>query len=259
MKLSKRLLALAALGSLLGALAIVGPAGAARNQTVRCVGTADYCGVTVSIAGGAKNRIVNVNLTGTNLRLIRVWGLPARTSAFKMSKAGFRLGGSVYRFTLNAWAGNPRGARIAMLFASGSRVVGTGGVGDETITAHAIFKVGIGNKVSIVGGGSGTSNCTKDETNTTFTTTSNDEKHDFSFFAKSDGACNTQLSFSWFRVNIRNPGGQLIGSGTMYLGVPTLFGDYQTSCDYEPWVGASCTSTRPPHSEAGNYDLVISR
>ena len=45
----------------------------------------------------------------------------------------------------------------------------------------------------------------------------------------------------------------------MYLGVPTLFGDYQTSCNYEPWVGASCTSTRPEHAEAGNYDLVISR
>ncbi|HEY1593343.1 MAG TPA: hypothetical protein VGF81_16210 [Solirubrobacteraceae bacterium] len=200
-----------------------------------------------------------MNLTNTNLRLIRVWGLPARSSAFKISGAGFRLGGSVYRFTLNAWKGNPRAARIVLLFGTGSRLLGPGGVGDETITAHAIFRVGVGKTVSIVGGGAGTSNCTNDETNTTFATTSNDEKHDFGFFAKSDGACNTQLSWSWFRVNVRNPDGKLIGSGTMYLGVPTLFGDYQTSCDYEPWVGASCTSTRPEHAEAGNYDLVISR
>src|SRR5882757_5139274 len=103
MRLLKRPLALVVLAALIGALTIAGPAGASRNQSVRCVGAADYCGATVSIAGGAKNRIVSVNLTSTNLRLIRVWGLPARSSAFKISGAGFRLGGSVYRFTLNAW------------------------------------------------------------------------------------------------------------------------------------------------------------
>ncbi len=259
MKLSRRLLALVPLVALVAALTIVGPASARRTQSVRCTGTADYCGAAVSIAGGAKNRTVTVNLTNTNLRLIRVWGQPVGKSAFKISNAGFRLGGSVYRFTVNAWGGNSRGARILLLFGTGSRVLGIRGVGDETVTAHAIFRVGVGKTVSIVGGGGGTSNCTKDETNTTFTTTSNDEKHDFGFFAKSDGACNTSLSWSWFRVNIRNPDGKLIGSGTMYLGVPTLFGDYQTSCDSEPWVGAGCTSTRPLHSEPGNYDLVISR
>jgi hypothetical protein len=259
MKISKRPLALVALAALVGALTIAGPAAASRNQSVRCVGAADYCGATVSIAGGAKNRIVSVNLTSTNLRLIRVWGLPASRSAFKISKAGFRLGGSVYRFTLNAWVRNPPRARIILLFGAGSPGLRPPGVGSETITAHAIFRVGVGKTVSIVGGGGGTSNCTTNETNTTFTTTSNDEKHDFAFLARDEGACNTSLSWSWFRVNIRNPDGKLIGSGTMYLGVPTLFGDYQTSCDYEPWVGASCTSTRPEHTEPGNYDLVISR
>jgi hypothetical protein len=259
MKISKRPLVLVALAALLGALTIAGPAGASRNQSVRCVGAADYCGATISIAGGAKNRIVSVNLTNTNLRLIRVWGLPASASAFKISHAGFRLGGSVYRFTLDAWARNPPRARIVLLFGAGSRGLRPQGVGSETITAHAIFRVGVGQTVSIVGGGGGTSNCTANETNTTFTTTSDDEKHDFAFLARDDGSCNTSLSWSWFRVNIRNPDGKLIGSGTMYLGVPTLFGDYQTSCDYEPWVGAGCTSTRPPHADAGNYDLVISR
>jgi hypothetical protein len=258
MKLLK-LLPLGALAVLAGTLALAGPASASRTQTVRCVGAADYCGATVSIAGGANNRVVSVQLTNTNLRLVRVWGLPANASAYKISRAGFRLGGSVYRFTLNAWAGNPRRARIVLLFGAGSRGLGIPGVRGETITAHAIFKVGVGKTVSIVGGGGGTSHCTKDETNTTFTTTSNDEKHDFSFYAKDDGGCNTELSWSWFRVNIRNPDGKLIGSGTMYLGVPTVFGDYQTSCNYEPWVGASCTSTRPEHAEPGNYDLVISR
>jgi hypothetical protein len=257
MKISKRPLALVALAALLGALTIAGPAGASRNQSVRCIGAPDYCGATISIAGGAKNRVVSVNLTNTNLRLIRVWGLPASASAFKISHAGFRLGGSVYRFTLNAWARNPPRARVVLLF--GAPGVRPAGVGGETVTAHAIFRVGVGKTVSIVGGAGGTSNCTQAETNTTFTTTSNDEKHDFAFFARNDGGCYTSLSWSWFRVNVRNPDGKLIGSGTMYLGVPTLFGDYQTSCNYEPWVGASCTSTRPEHAEEGNYDLVISR
>src|SRR5437764_12172693 len=133
MKISKRPLALVALAALRGALTLAGPAGATgRTQSVRCVGAADYCGATVSIAGGAKSRIVSVNLTNTNLRLIRVWGLPASRSAFKISGAGFRLGGSVYRFTLNAWARNPSRARVVLLFGAGSPGRRPAGVGSET-------------------------------------------------------------------------------------------------------------------------------
>ena len=71
----------AALGTI-GVLVTVSSAGAARTQTVRCVGTADFCGAAVSIAGGASNRVVNVNLTGTNLKLAKVTVVP---SASKVS------------------------------------------------------------------------------------------------------------------------------------------------------------------------------
>lgn len=97
------------------------PAGAAGSQTVTCVGTADFCGATVSIAGGASNRVVTINLTDTNLKRVGIRVIPsASRGAFSISKASFRLGGSQYRFTLNAVRANPRRARIILLFAAGS-------------------------------------------------------------------------------------------------------------------------------------------
>ena len=95
-------------------------AGAAANQTVKCVGTADFCGATVSIAGGASNRVVTINLTDTDFKLVQVRVIPATSrGAFSISHASFQLGGSQYRFTLNAVRSNRSGARIILLFAAG--------------------------------------------------------------------------------------------------------------------------------------------
>lgn len=96
------------------------PAGAASKQTVKCGGTADFCGATVSIAGGASNRQVTVNLTDTDFSRVGLRVIPSSSrGAFSISKAGFALGGSVYRFTLNAASANPARARIILLFAAG--------------------------------------------------------------------------------------------------------------------------------------------
>ncbi len=104
---------------LIGAFAAV-PAGAANTQTVKCVGTADFCGATVSIAGGASNKVVTVNLTDTDFSRVGLRVIPSSSrGAFNISRAGFALGGSVYRFTLSAVSGNPKGARIILLFAAG--------------------------------------------------------------------------------------------------------------------------------------------
>lgn len=104
---------------LIGAFAAV-PAGAANTQTVRCVGTADFCGATVSIAGGASNKVVTVNLTDTDFSRVGLRVIPSSSrGAFSISRAGFMLGGSVYRFTLNAVSSNPTRARIILLFAAG--------------------------------------------------------------------------------------------------------------------------------------------
>lgn len=246
MKLSKRLLILVSLAAVGVTLAAVGSAGAARSQSVQCKGTADYCGATVSIAGGVKNRVVTVMLTDTNLSLRGVWAAPSSASgAYKITKASFRLGGSQYRFTLNARPGAPRRSRIVLLFGAGSRGAGIGGLKGHWELSHAIFSVGAGKTVSIIGGGGGTSLCTRDETVSTFTTKGNDESHDFAIFAKDDGSCYTDLSWSQFRVTIKNSAGQLVGSGIMFLGQRYVFGDYITSCGYGPWVGASCTQSNP--------------
>ena len=106
---------------LLLAAVVALPAGAAKNQSVNCVGTADFCGATVSIAGGASNKVVTVRLTDTNFRRIGVRVIPGQSKgAFSITKASFRLGGSEYRFTLNAVQSNPKRSRIILLFAAGT-------------------------------------------------------------------------------------------------------------------------------------------
>lgn len=106
--------------SIFAAALAASPAGAANAQPVKCVGTADFCGATVSIAGGASNRVVTINLTDTNFRRVGVRVIPGTSrGAFSISKASYRLGGSQYRFTLNAVRANPRRARIILLFAAG--------------------------------------------------------------------------------------------------------------------------------------------
>jgi hypothetical protein len=119
---ARHALPLALIAALVVAALASGTAGASGRQTVRCVGTADFCGATVSIAGGASNKVIAVNLTDTNLSRVGVWVIPNTSKgAFSISKASFRLGGSQYRFTLNAVRANPRRARIILLFSAGTK------------------------------------------------------------------------------------------------------------------------------------------
>jgi hypothetical protein len=258
MKFSRRLLVLVSLGALGVTLAAVGPAGASRSQSAQCKGTADYCGATVSLAGGATNRVVTVMLTDTNLELRGVWAVPTTASgAYKITKAAFRLGGSQYRFTLNARRGNPPRSRIVLLFTAGSRDVGIPGLQGHLEVSNAIFSVGAGKTVSITGGGGGTSLCTRDETVTTFTTKGNNESHPFGLFAKNDGSCYFDLSFSQFRVTIKDSAGKLVGSGIMFLGQRYVFNGFITSCDYAPWVGATCKQTNPDRDTFSDLKITL--
>jgi hypothetical protein len=224
-------------------LAFAATSAAAGTRAMRCVGTADYCSATVSIAHGAQNRVVTVNLSDTNLKLAKVTVRPpASKGAFDISKASYRLGGSQYRFTLNAVRGNPAGARIILIFATGASVGRTGPSAPRGIqSAVANFSVGAGMKVSIVGGGGGTSLCTNDETVTTFTTTGKDDRRPFSFDAKNSGSCYFDLSWSQFKVRVEDSSGKLVGAGTMFLGQQYVFGDYIVSCEYGSWAGVSCS------------------
>ena len=96
-------------------------AASSGSQTVNCIGNADFCGVTISIAGGASNKVLSVNLTDTDFTQVGVRVIaPAPKGASSITHASYMLGGSVYRCTLNAVKSNPKGARIILLFAAGT-------------------------------------------------------------------------------------------------------------------------------------------
>jgi hypothetical protein len=71
----------------------------------------------VSLAGGASNKLVRIELPGTSWRSPSVRVTPASSrGAYSISRAQFALGGSEYRFTLNAVRGNPRGSHLTLTF-----------------------------------------------------------------------------------------------------------------------------------------------
>jgi hypothetical protein len=243
-----------------GVLLMAAPAGASA-RTVRCVGTPNSCGATVSIAGGAMSRQVTVKLTRSNLRLVRVAVIPgAARRSISLSGASYRSHGSRYRITVHSAKAQRRGARVVLIFAAGDPPgPGPGLKVNPPGTARsgtAIFSVGAGMTVSIVGGGSGTSNCTNDETNTTFVTKGNNEAHPFGFDSRGSGSCFYDRSWSFFKVSVKDPGGKQIASGTMWLGQNETFGGYYANCrDWSgfSWQGAVCSDN---HSQTVTIERV---
>jgi hypothetical protein len=215
---------------------------AAGPQIVRCVGTADYCGATVLIGGGVENRDIDVEFPAKRLKPIGVWAVPAKSAAgFEITHAA--LGPGIhYHFRLSALTGNPATSRIVLLFAEGSPVPATPLPRGGRKSARVIFDVGAGKQVSIIGGGAGTSNCTADETNDTFTTvTGTDEGRWYGMDIRGSGSCGTERSWSRFKIRIESHG-RLVGAGTLWLGDTgaASVSTYETKCDQGPWVGASC-------------------
>jgi hypothetical protein len=94
-----------------GARAAIGAASA------RCVGSEHLCGVSFSLAGGASNKRLTVNLPGTNLHLLNRFATPLSVQgAYRLSAPRFSLGGSVYSVTLNAVASIRAPARLNLVF-----------------------------------------------------------------------------------------------------------------------------------------------
>jgi hypothetical protein len=106
-----------ALAALAAMASLAAPALASAGRTVRCVGTGDYCGATVSIAGGAVNRVITVALSDADFSRVGIEVFP-RTSRhrFTITHPSYRRGGSEYRFTLNAARSNPPRSRIVLQF-----------------------------------------------------------------------------------------------------------------------------------------------
>ena len=118
-----RLSILAAGALAAGAVAVPAVAGPQReadpSATVRvtCRGSERLCKAVVSIAGGASNRRVVIKLPGTSWKQPTVAVTPASSrGAYLISQRRFALGGSEYRFTLNAVRANPRGVHLTLTF-----------------------------------------------------------------------------------------------------------------------------------------------
>ena len=88
-----------------------------RPATVRCRGGANSCRARVSLAGGASDKRVAIELSDTDLRLASV--RPNRDSlrgAYGLSGNHLRAGGSEYVFRLNAAQSIPRGSDLLLEF-----------------------------------------------------------------------------------------------------------------------------------------------
>jgi hypothetical protein len=101
--------------------------------------------------------------------------------------------------------------------------------GDYVVVAYANFTVGpgYGTSVSITGGGEN-SNCTRDETDASYTSIG---PHEFTITAKTGGICGIERSHSNFDVKVTGPG--INGSGRMWLGQDRPGGGYYVSCKSE--------------------------
>jgi hypothetical protein len=102
---------------------------AAGSATATCRGSAKLCEATFSLAGGANNKKLTVQLPGTNLKLLAVNATPAHVQgAYLLFGGRFTTGGSVYTASLDAVDDIPRGAKLILTFGHPSAALGCGSI-----------------------------------------------------------------------------------------------------------------------------------
>ncbi|HST42775.1 MAG TPA: hypothetical protein VLK58_24850 [Conexibacter sp.] len=130
MKLTKvaRLAPLAAIAA--GALAAPTAAQAAGTETVVCKGSEARCTATVSLAGGASDKTIRVELPGTSsLQLIGVSATPSYAAgAYDLYDPGYSLGGSLFTSKLSAVKSLPKGAKLRLRFGTPETMLNCGGI-----------------------------------------------------------------------------------------------------------------------------------
>jgi hypothetical protein len=100
---------------------------------------------------------------------------------------------------------------------------------DHYESATLVLKVREGLRIRIRGGGAGTSNCTKDETDKTVTATAAPLEETISFIAKTSGSCFFESSFSYFDVTAENSDKVVVAAAAVELsGVGVV--SYQAYC-----------------------------
>jgi hypothetical protein len=116
-----------------------------------------------------------------------------------------------------------------------------------------LFGVGTGPRVTIQGGGSGTSNCTADETNKSFIAQTDPIKETLSFDSRASGSCAYERSYSYFKITVkgRNSGGrEFDSSANIFYGQEYSAAEgYSASCEPQYLVRMRC-ETDPLRLEA---------
>jgi hypothetical protein len=91
----------------------------ATTLTATCVGSDEACSVKIPLAGGASNRPVRVELTGTDFGDPTVTpSSPDLEGAFDIEDGEFTTGGSIYEFSLSAVGSIGDNGYITLDFAS---------------------------------------------------------------------------------------------------------------------------------------------
>jgi hypothetical protein len=114
--------------------------------------------------------------------------------------------------------------------------------------------VGDGPRVTIQGGGAGTSNCTNDETNKSFIAHSEPIVETLSFDSKASGSCAFERSYSFFKITVtgRNTNGrEFESSANVFYGQELTAADsYSASCESRYLVRMRCEAYPQLHLEA---------
>ena len=117
----------------------------------------------------------------------------------------------------------------------------------------ALYGVGDGPRVTIQGGGAGTSNCTTDETNKSFIAHTDPIVETLSFDSRASGSCVYQRSYSFFKITVtgRNSGGrEFESSANIFYGQQFSAAEgYSASCESQYLVRMRC-ETNPLRLEA---------
>jgi hypothetical protein len=110
--------AILATGALVVAPAVATTAHASAKATkISCRGNDRLCNAVVSLAGGASNKKLQIELPGTSLLLTDVVAKPSWIhGAYALSGGTYSLGGSLYTVTLNAVQSIPKGATLTLRF-----------------------------------------------------------------------------------------------------------------------------------------------
>jgi hypothetical protein len=91
--------------------------GGGRTTVVRCRGGSNACTARVSLAGGASNEPVVIQLTDDDLRLLSVRpNRPGLRGAYSITSQRLRPGGTEYALRLNAVQSIRRGSFLIFRF-----------------------------------------------------------------------------------------------------------------------------------------------